>query len=216
MRKNHLLATLSDSECLRYFVEQYKSGVLNANDVWELQGSLGYAGSGHLYWPFNELINEASGGKFIISPTPDYQAEDKRRWRENFQLYFDQEALVRRLGEIFDGENKRAFTTDELKDVYVKAHIRREKPEYWSGGLFILRDMAAELGGSVSLDEAASLIERNWDDWSIENIHQYLENDSDNTLSLTDEQRAVVERWRQRRLPEVDFRTALAGGRDEM
>lgn len=210
--RGSLLAALSDSGCLRYFVEQYKQGVVNDDDAWEFQRSLGYAGSGHLYQPFNELINEASGGKFVIPPVPDYEAEDKRRWRESFQLYFDREALVRRLGEIFDGENKRAFTADELKDVYIKAHLRREKPEYWRGGLFILQDIAAELGGSVSLTGAVNLIERRWEDWSIESIHEYLENDGDNALELTDEQRAVVERWCQRRLPEVDFRTALAAG----
>ena len=178
--------------------------------MWEFQSSLGYAGSGHLYWPFNELINEASGGKFIIPPAPDYQAEDKRRWRESFQLFFDREALVRRLGEIFERENEQAFTVDELTDVYVKAHIRREEPEYWSGGLFILRDMAGEFGGSVSLEEAASFIERNWGDWSIGEIYEYLENDAGQELTLTDEQKAVVERWCRERLPDVDFRTALA------
>lgn len=210
--RGSLLAALSDSECLRHFVEQYKQGVLTDDDAWEFQRSLGYAGSGHLYQPFNDLINEASGGRFVIPPSPDYQAEDKRRWRESFQLYFDQEALVRRLGEIFDGENKRAFTVNELKDLYVKAYLRREKPEYWRGGLFTLQDMAAELGGSVSLEGAADLIERRWEDWSIESIYEYLENEGDNALELTDEQRAVVERWCQRRLPEVDFRMALAAG----
>jgi hypothetical protein len=208
--RGSLLAALSDSGCLRYFVGQYSQGVLNDNDVWEFQRSLGYAGSGHLYQPFNDLINEASGGKFVIPPTPDYQAEDKRRWRENFQLFFDREALVRRLGEIFEGENKRVFTFDELGEVYTKAHIRRENTEYWRGGIFILRDMTGELGGSVSLEEAANLIERNWEDWSTGKIYEYLENDTDQELILTDEQKAVVERWCRERLPDVDFRTALA------
>jgi hypothetical protein len=205
-----LLAALSDSECLRHFVEQYKQGVLNEDDAWEFQRSLGYAGSGPLYQPFNELINEASGGKFVIPPTPDYQAEDKRRRRESFQLFFDREALVRKLGEIFEGENKRAFTLDELTAVYTKAHIRRENPEYWRGGLFMLRDMAGEFGGSVSLEAAASLVERSWGDWSTGNIYEYLENDADQELTLTDEQMAVIERWCHERLPEVDFRTVLA------
>jgi hypothetical protein len=210
--RGRLLAALSDPESLRYFVEQYQRGLLSDEDVWELQRSLGYAGSGHLYQPFNELINEASGGKFVIPPSPDYEAEDKWRWRESFQLFFDQEALVRRLCEIFEGENKRAFTADELTNIYVKARIRREKPEYWGGGLFILRDMAGLLGGSVSLEEAAGLIRRNWEDWSTEKIYEYLENDADDELNLTDAQRSFVERWCQERLPKVDFRTALDDG----
>lgn len=208
--RGRLLATLSDTECLRYFVEQYTRGVLNDDDVWEFQRSLGYAGGGHLYQPFNELINEASGGRFVLAPAPDYQAEDKQRWRESFQLFFDQEALVRRLGEIFAGENKEVFTAGELSDVYTKAHIRREKTEYWSGGLFILHDMAANLGGSVSLERAVSLIKEHWEDWSIGKIYESLEHDENQELTLTDEQKAVVERWCRERLPEVDFRTTLS------
>lgn len=202
-----LLAILADENCLRYFVEQYLAGGFT-QDVSEFQSSLSWLGSAGLFTFFNELINRATGDKFVLQP-PAHDIKPKKRQSRNqsFNLLFDKLGFIQKIVEVFVIENKDSFTLDEL--LQLRRSNYQDEMKYLGIILESLREIAHEHDNTVTIEVAVGSVCRNWESGSIGQIYKYLSQDTGNERVLTDEQRGYIETWCMHNLHAVDFKTAL-------
>jgi nucleoside phosphorylase/predicted NACHT family NTPase len=199
------LAMLADEECLEYFAQNYVDGKLADPDVWAFQNSLGYLGSG-LFNTFNALINEKSGGKFVLPPARDYQQERKERHERDFRMLFDKKAFLAAVEYVFAKAKKEELTDKDLLNLFME----REKHQDQRLSLLalqVLNEMAEKNGEIVTQEQAVSSVENNWEQGSIAIIYKYLMNSDD--LVLTEEQRERIVKWCESHVREVNFKKAL-------
>ena len=197
-----ILATLADSKCLEFFVQQYEEGKISDRDVWAFQSYLGWKNN-DLYLPFNEIINKKSGNKFVLPPVRDFNKERRQRRQRDIDSLFDKQAFLNEIKLIFDTEQKQSFTKDELLDI--RTH-RWDNPYFSDLAIHILHDIARKQ--PVSLKTAIRLVNSwNWDLFCIGKIYEYSQRDKE--LTLSKEQEDWIADWCYSNLNEVNFRTAL-------
>jgi hypothetical protein len=157
---------------------------------------------------FNDLINEATGGQFVLPPqTRDLKSEKQQSWNQSFNLLFDKLRFINKVVEVFVIEDKDSFTVDEL--LQLRRSNYQDEMKYLGLILESLREIAHEHDNIVTIETAVGGVFRNWEPGSIAQIYRYLSHDTDGELVLTDEQRSHIETWCMRHLQDVDFKSSL-------
>jgi predicted NACHT family NTPase len=196
-----VLATLADSKCIDFFVQQYEEHNITNDDIGTFQDYLGWENH-DLYLPFNKLINEKSGNKFIIPPKRDFNKERKQRRKNDFNLLFKKQAFLKELELIFETEQKEFFTSKELLDVETR---HRDNPYFSDLAIHTLREIASNQ--TVSLKNATQIPDKNWNWFCISKTYEYLTHNEE--INLLQEQKDWVANWCYSELSKVDFKTAL-------
>jgi nucleoside phosphorylase len=202
-----LLAILADESCVRYFVEQSMESSFTQN-VQEFQNALGWLGEAGVFALFNDLINEATGGQFVLPPPArNVRSERQQSRNQSFNLLFDKLGFINKIVEVFVIEDKDSFTVDELLQLRLSNY--QDEMKYFGIILESLRGIAHEHDNLVTIETAVGRVFRNWESGSIGQIYEYLSPDTDGELLLTDEQRNHIESWCMRHLQDIEFKTAL-------
>ena len=197
-----ILATLADAKCIEFFVQQYEEGKIEDHDVWVFQNYLGVRNH-DLYLPFNELINEKSGNKFVLPQKRDFDKEREQRRQRDINLLFDKKAFLNELKLIFDTERKQTLTSKELLNVMTH---RWDNPYFSDLVIYSLRRIA--MNQTVSLETATQVVEGwNWDWFCISKMYEYLRNDKE--LIISDGRIDWISNWCYSNLNKVDFQTTL-------
>ncbi len=197
-----ILADLADHECISFFVQQYEEGRVSDQEVRQFHNHLGYKNY-DLYQPFNTLINEKSGNRFVLQESRDWDAERKQCRHSDISLLFDPKAFLEAIKGIFDAEEKEAFTEEEL------VHIQVEQMSESRFSILAIHTLRLfTRGKSVRLEEVIKFVEgSNWDFFCLSKLYEYLSDDED--IDLSNEQIAWIEAWVQANLNKVDFKTDL-------
>lgn len=197
-----ILATLADMKCIKFFVQQHEKLNMTDHDVWAFQNYLGWKNQ-ELYLPFNELINQESGNKFVLPPRRDIAKERKLHRRRDIDLLFDKQAFIDELKLIFDTEKKQTFTSKELLDVEFRPWDER----YFSD-LAIRTLHRIARNQAVSLKTVTQIVDGwNWDQFCINKTREYLKDDEEMAISRA--QKDWIATWCYSNLNKVNFRTAL-------
>jgi len=196
-----ILAFLANRPCLEFFAQAYEDRNITNDDVWRFQNHLGLLNFG-LYLPFNQLINEKSGNKFVFQPARDDRELRKLRREQDIELLFDKAAFMNDVKQIFDRGGKPTFAKDELLNLKIQNGGSAHFSELAFRTLFRMAE-----GGEVSEELTIGGLERNWEWFAVSNLYEYLSNDP--TLSLSAKQEEWIARWCYQHLSEVDFKTAL-------
>jgi predicted NACHT family NTPase len=195
-------ATLADAKCIEFFVQQYTKHKITDHDIWSFQNYLGLKNH-DLYLPFNELINEKSGNKFVLPPKRDLDKERKQRRQHDISLLFNKQAFLNELKLIFDTEQKQTFTSKELLNVTTH---RWDNPYFSDLVIYTLHRIAKNQ--TVSLKTATQVVDSwNWDWFCISKMYEYLKNDKE--LIISKEQEGWISNWSYSNLSKVNFKTAL-------
>lgn len=202
---SNLLAFIADEACFHYFAQQYAENRLTDREVWSFQNNVGFLRGGNDFKTFNELINEKSGGKFILTPGRDYNEERRQAHGRDFHLLFDRNAFSASLLSLFEGKGRDVLTSKDILDLHMVNS--QEGPKYSNQALQALHELAERNGGRVSRDLADKLVGEYWEGYSIWEIYEYLEQNEE--LTPTPEQRAHIVGWCEAKLHSVNFRTAI-------
>lgn len=196
-----ILAILADRKCIEFLVQQYEEGKVEDHDVWVLQNFLGLRNP-DLYLPFNELVNEKSGNKFILPPKRDLDKEREQRKQHDINLLFNKQAFMNEVKLIFDTEQKQTFTSKELLNVKTQ---HWDNPYFSDLVIFTLHKIAKNQ--PISLETATQILDSNWNWFRISKMYEYLKNDENLEISM--EQKDWISEWCYTNLDKVNFRTAL-------
>lgn len=198
------LSTLADDECLIYLTKQYEEGKITEKDVWSFQYLLRINNS-KLYLPFNKLINEKSGNKFVLPPGRDFEKERKQRLIEDIKLLFNKTGFLNQIKLIFEKEQKPTFTRDEV----IKAISHRWDDQFSDLAVYTLLNITKDK--PVSLEDAIRTIDScDWNWFCITEMYKHFEN---NAEFITDEKKDWIRKWCYSNIKKVNFKTAL--GRQE-
>jgi class 3 adenylate cyclase len=198
----HVLALLADLSCVEFFVEQYEARNVTNDEVWTFQYHLGWAKS-DLYLPFNRLVNEKSGNKFVPQPPRDVAGEKKQRRVDDIKLLFDKPAFVREVTSIFEAENKVVISKDDQVEIWKK---QWQSASFSELAIRMIGQMCQQ--GPIPLDKAVETINK-WD-WDLFRLNVLYERMShDKTITLTEDQSEIVAQWCYAHLDDVNFRIAL-------
>lgn len=198
-----ILATLADTKCIEFFVDQYEEYNITDDVIWTFQDYLGWKNH-YLYLPFNKLINEKSGNKFILPPKRDFDKEIKQRRQRDIDLLFDKEAFLKEIKLIFATEQKQTFTSKDL--LTVETH-RWDNPYFSDLAIHALQEIAGNQ--TVSFETVIQVVNHGdrWDLFCIGKIYGYLESNQEAVLSK--KQKDWIANWCIRNLNKVNFKKAL-------
>lgn len=198
----HVLALLADSSCLEFFVDQYEARNVTNDEVWTFQYHLGWA-KRDLSMPFNQLVNEISGEKFVLQPLRDVAEEKKQRRVDDIKLLFDKPAFNREVTSIFEAENKEVISKDDQMEIWKK---QRQNHSFSELASRMIGRMCQQ--NPISLERALEIINGwDWELYRLSVLYERMSNDK--TLTLTAEQSEIIAQWCYANLDKVDFRTAL-------
>jgi class 3 adenylate cyclase len=172
------------------------------DEVWTFQYHLGWANS-NLSLPFNQLINEKSGGRFVLQPPRNVAEEKKQRRVDDIKLLFDKSAFIEEVKKLFEAADREVISKEDQLKMWRK---QWDSHSYSELAIRMIGQMCQQ--NPISLERAVELI-NGWD-WASFRMSVLFERMSqDNTLSLTDEQSAAVAQWCFANLDKVDFKNAL-------
>jgi predicted NACHT family NTPase len=195
------LSLLADKECLNSFADQYLEGKISEKEVWWFQNLLSL-NNHDLFLPFNQLINEKSGNKFILPPKRDFEAERKNRTKMDIQLLFDKSQFLNKIKSIFEKEQKDRLTKEEV--IQIMTHRWNDES---SSDLAIHTLLQITKKEPVSVSEVLSNMSGwNWDLFCISEVYRYFDNGQ---LEVTKEQSEWIANWCYSNINKVDFKTAL-------
>jgi predicted NACHT family NTPase len=203
---DHAMNTLSNvanSECLKFFVEQYEKGKIADRDVWWFQNLLSL-NNPDLFRPFNELINKKSGNKFLLPPKRDFDKERTARRVQDIKLLFNKTDFLNQIKLIFEKEQKQTFTSDEVLKVMTTHRFGGD--QYFSD-LAIYNLLHITKKKPASFEDVTKIVnEANWDWFCISELYKRFESDKE---ILTNEQKNWIIRWCYSNFNKVDFKNAL-------
>ena len=203
-RKDNLLilASLADEKTIEFFAQQYVDHDITDDDVLTFRHYLSWKNS-NLFLPFNRLMNEKSGNKFVLPPIRDFDEEKRKRTQRDIELLFDKQAFLSEIKNIFDTEKKETFTRDEL--------LKMES-EYWDNQYFsdlaldTLYDIARN--EAITFEKAVQVVDRrDWDLFCISKIYNYMT--SREEAALSEDQESWIGKWCDSHIRDIDFKTVL-------
>lgn len=196
-----ILALLADERAIEFFVQQYTDHDITEDDVWAFQNCLSWRNK-DLFLPFNKLINEKSGNKFVLPPREDFDEKRKKRIQKDIGLLFDkQESFLHEIKRIFDTEKKEALTGKELLRIESKL-----ENQYRSD--LVLSTLYRIAGNeSITFERAAEVVDGwDWDEFRIRQIYNYMTREE---VALSKEQQDWIGKWCTSRVRDVDFKSVL-------
>ena len=200
-----ILAILADSDCIRFFAQQYKGKNISDNEVWQFQAYLGHKNN-DLSLPFNKLINEVSGNKFVFQQSRDTNAEQEQRRQNDINLLFNKNAFLEEIRKVFNTEKKESLSEDDLINIETE---QWENPRFSDLALHTLYDIAnAAQSRNATLEGTISLIKSwDWNLFTVSKLHEYFENNQGIVISQA--QKDWIADWCYSNLHNVDFKTEL-------
>ena len=197
-----LLATIADNKAIEYFVEQYEQHKLTDNDITIFRNYLSFKNN-ELYLPFNELINERYNNRFLLPPLHDFEKERKERKQKDIQLLFNKDEFINEIKLIFEKEQKKSFTQNELYQFDAKNWNNK----YYSEMVYnTMLDLARNK--TISLKSVIEEINNwSWDLFTIDKLFRKMYNGEKFTLTPT--QIDWIKDWCNANVKKVNFKTAI-------
>jgi nucleoside phosphorylase len=182
------------------------AGALTDTDLWGIQSGIGMMHGARAHSRFNELINRECGNRFVLNPPVNHAEIRSKARQRSFQLLFDESKFLEALADVFQGEQGDTLSGKEIFTLYPQYPYATVCPYAWQC-LDTLRELADQLGGTVTKQKAIEIVGKNWERFSIHEIYEYLEND--HSLDVSPEQIEYVSNWCAKYLSTVDFKTAI-------
>ena len=196
------LATLADANSIEFFIQQYEEHNITNSDIWAFQNYLGWKNQ-ELYLQFNKTINEKTSNKFILKPQRDFAKERKQSTQKDIDLLFNKEEFLQEIKFVFNIENKKEFTHDELLNLSTDNWAN---PRVSNLALYVMRNIAKDQ--IISLKKVTQVVNSwNWGWFCISEIYRYFQTDKE--LVISENQQKWINEWCYSYLNEVNFRTAL-------
>jgi hypothetical protein len=196
------VASLLTEETTIVIADEYLAGRLPEEDIWRLRNFIGWRNHA-IYDRYLEIVNEKTGNKFPLPRQRDYEAERKKRFKEDMQLLFDRDGFLESIKTIYVTERKDVISEDELHQVRMK---RWDDPGYSELALQTLLEMVR--ADPKSFDQVRDeVLGSDWDFFAVSKIHEFMSGKG--TIEPTEAQKSKIENWCYENLSRVDFRKAL-------
>jgi len=195
-----ILASLTNTECSEYVVQQYEENNFTNEDIWGFQNLLSWRNPDY-FLPFNKVINEKTNGKFALAPPRDMGKEREQLMQKDMNLLLSKEAFLEELRLIFGTLAKQNLTNKELVSISTENWAN---PRFSFLAVRVLRDTSRDR--DISLETAIRTVnDWNWNWFCVSQSYEYLQK----KMKLSNEHIDIIREWCFSNLDKVDFKTAL-------
>lgn len=196
------IVSLTDKECINFFIKKYKKGDLQDDLVLDFRNHLSWRNSKYFDYFYEEIQKLTKDDRFLLPPQtePPYQ----ERVRRNFDLFFDKNELVKHIESIF--KDKEELTYEEIDKIH-SDHFHNGEP--FSNSILVLLINSAKDSGIIKLDDMKKFfLGENSESFVFGKIlkrmcsHEFL-------LPLKDDQKQMIVDWCNKRVKQIDYKKAL-------
>lgn len=195
-----ILASLANSSCLEFIIEEHKEDKITENEMWIFKHSLKVTNK-EMSTQFNNLINENFGDRFI-PPQEVNNNDEKQSIPEDIDLLFDKKLFTKEIERLFEIDARQEFTHRELILLKIEPHY-----QYFSELVF---HTLGKIAGkeTVSLKKALEYINKlNWDLFRVNEIYDKLERNE--KVNLSAKQKKTISDWCISNLVNVNFKQSI-------